>query len=264
MRVGRVGVSSAWSVPREMLTHQGQTGRDGRLGCVIPRRHRHQDLPVLAPLQGQHRHQRAQPQQDGGGVCEGPIRPLPWRRHAEMGPSFFTGHLDGPAPDDPRPELHGCGPRIGTDAGLHAQFPLWVRHQPSANVERGQAGVYPRAVCEKPPKGCRGPLYQSTRKHCENGFLEIIQAQASRETDAANLDIELFFDFAIELSIKPGDARATSIAFSKLLQDMFDAWLQLETRWRPGLSMLVRELPARQLHGIWPLVLRMRARDYRG
>lgn len=64
----------------------------------------------------------------------------------------------------------------------------------------------------------------SLRKHCEAGFLEIIQAQASRETDSANLDIELFFDFAIELSIRPGDVRATSKAFSKLLQDMFDTY----------------------------------------
>jgi hypothetical protein len=103
----------------------------------------------------------------------------------------------------------------------------------------------------------------SLRKHCEAGFLEIIQAQASRETDSANLDIELFFDLAIELSIRPGDPRATSKAFSKLLQDMFDAWPLLATRWRPGLSKLVKELPARQLHGIWPLVLHMRARDHR-
>jgi len=103
---------------------------------------------------------------------------------------------------------------------------------------------------------------EALRKHCETGFLEIIQAQASRETDSANLDIELFFDLVIELSIRPGDVRTTSKAFSKLLQDIFDAWPRLVTRWRPRLSVLVRELPARQLHGIWPLVLQMRARDY--
>ena len=103
---------------------------------------------------------------------------------------------------------------------------------------------------------------EALRLHCETGLLEIIKAQASRDTSSANYDIDLFFDFAIELSIRPGDVRATSKAFSKLLQDMFDAWPRLVSRWRPGLSMLARELPARQLHGIWPLVLQMRARDH--
>jgi hypothetical protein len=106
---------------------------------------------------------------------------------------------------------------------------------------------------------------EALRLHCETGLLEIIKARASRDNGSVNADadIDLFLDGAIELSIRPGDVRATSKALSKLLQDMFDAWPRLVTRWRPGLSMLVRELPARQLHGMWPLVLRMRARDLR-
>ena len=104
---------------------------------------------------------------------------------------------------------------------------------------------------------------EAFRLHCETGLLEIIKAQASKESGPADPDIDLFLDIAIELSIRPGDVRATSKAFSKLLQDMFDAWPGLVSRWRPGLSMLVRESPARQLHGIWPLVLQMRARDHR-
>ena len=104
---------------------------------------------------------------------------------------------------------------------------------------------------------------EAFRSHCEAGLLEIIKAQSNRDNGSASPEIDLFLDAAVELSIRPGDVRATSKAFSKLLQDIFDAWPRLVTRWRPGLSMLVRELPARQLHGIWPLVLRMQARDHR-
>jgi hypothetical protein len=104
---------------------------------------------------------------------------------------------------------------------------------------------------------------EAFRLYCESGLLEIIKAHASKGNRSDTPDIDVFLDFVLELSIRPGDMRATSKAFSKLLQDMFDAWPRLATRWRPGLSMLVRELPARQLHGIWPLVLRMRARDRR-
>jgi hypothetical protein len=103
---------------------------------------------------------------------------------------------------------------------------------------------------------------EAFRLHCETGLLEITKAQANRDNGSANPDIDLFLDDALDLSIRPGDARETSRAFSKLLQDMFSVWPGLVSRWRPGLSMLVRELPGRQLHGIWPLVLRMRARDY--
>jgi hypothetical protein len=101
------------------------------------------------------------------------------------------------------------------------------------------------------------------RLYCETELLELIKTQVCKDSGPADPDIDLFLDIAIELSIRPSDGRATSRAFSKLLQDMFDVWPQLATRWRPGLSMLVRELPARQLHGIWPLVLQMRARDHR-
>jgi hypothetical protein len=104
---------------------------------------------------------------------------------------------------------------------------------------------------------------EAFRLYCEIGLLEIIKTQASRDNGSANPDVDLFLDDAVELSIRPGDVGATSKAFSKLLQNMFDAWPQLATRWRPGLSMLVGEPPARQLHGIWPLVLRMRALDRR-
>ena len=104
---------------------------------------------------------------------------------------------------------------------------------------------------------------EALRLHCETALLQIIKAQAGRDGGSTNPDIDLFLDIAIELSSRPGDVRATSKAFSKLLQDMFDAWPLLAARWRPGLSKLVKELPARQLHGIWPLVLRMRARDRR-
>jgi hypothetical protein len=105
---------------------------------------------------------------------------------------------------------------------------------------------------------------EAFRLRCETGLLESIKAQASRDSDSANPDIALFFDIAIELSVRPSDVRATSKAFSKLLQDMFEASPQVVTQWRRGLSRLVRELPARQLHGIWPLILRMRALDSRG
>ncbi|HEY7493768.1 MAG TPA: hypothetical protein VIH59_22000, partial [Candidatus Tectomicrobia bacterium] len=81
--------------------------------------------------------------------------------------------------------------------------------------------------------------------------LDCLQSYASRLTMIA----------IQRLSIKPGDLRGTSEAFAQLVGQMFDAWPQLAKIFGPGLSSLVKELPARQLHGLWPLVLRVRADD---
>ena len=68
---------------------------------------------------------------------------------ARDGPGFLKGHLDRPAHDHPRQDLHRRGLQVGTEEGFHAQFPLGVRHQDIADGDRGQAGVYHRAVREK-------------------------------------------------------------------------------------------------------------------
>jgi hypothetical protein len=64
---------------------------------------------------------------------------------------------------------------------------------------------------------------EAFRLYCETGLLEMIKAQVSRDNGSANPDIDLFLDDAVELSIRPSDVRATSKAFSKLLQSMFEA-----------------------------------------
>ena len=51
----------------EMLTYQGQTIREGRLGFVLPGCHRHRDLPALTQLQRQHYDKGEQCQEDWGG-----------------------------------------------------------------------------------------------------------------------------------------------------------------------------------------------------
>jgi hypothetical protein len=52
----------------QMLTHQGQTIREGRLRFAIPCRLLDGDTARSAHPQGQHRDEREQAQQDGGGA----------------------------------------------------------------------------------------------------------------------------------------------------------------------------------------------------
>jgi hypothetical protein len=102
---------------------------------------------------------------------------------------------------------------------------------------------------------------EDLRSWCQAGLLAIVRSQAhydSHATTDLRLTDSLLTD-ALCLSVKPGNLRGTSEAFAQLVRQMFDAWPQLAKIFGPGLSRLVKELPARQLHGLWSLVLRVRA-----
>jgi len=105
-----------------------------------------------------------------------------------------------------------------------------------------------------------------TRGHA--GLLAIARSQAHRDIPSTNDEVEerndstitaFLIEDALALSIKPGDLRGTSETFAKLMQEMFTIWPRLAHMLRPVLSRLVKELPARQLHGMWRLVLQSRA-----
>ena len=103
---------------------------------------------------------------------------------------------------------------------------------------------------------------EDLRTRCQAGLLEIARSQAQDDSRATHdIAAELLLDNALKLSIHPGDPRNTSEAFAKLMQELFDTWPQLAKVFRLGLARLVKELPVRQLHGLWRLVLRGRARD---
>jgi hypothetical protein len=69
------------------------------------------------------------------------------------------------------------------------------------------------------------------------------------------------FEDALALSIQAGDLRGTSERFATLMQELFTLWPRLAHMLRPILSRLVKELPARQLHGMRRLVLQSRASE---
>jgi hypothetical protein len=111
------------------------------------------------------------------------------------------------------------------------------------------------------------PLYwrhadENLRARCRAGLLEMARSQA-RDDSRSTHDItaDLLLANALKLSISPGNLRRTSETFAQLVQDIFNAWPQLAKVFRSGLSRLVKELPARQLHGLWRLVLQSRACD---
>jgi hypothetical protein len=92
------------------------------------------------------------------------------------------------------------------------------------------------------------PLYwrhadENLRARCRAGLLEMARSQA-RDDSRSTHDItaDLLLANALKLSISPGNLRRTSETFAQLVQD-------------------IKELPARQLHGLWRLVLQSRACD---
>jgi hypothetical protein len=100
------------------------------------------------------------------------------------------------------------------------------------------------------------------RSRCRAGLLDMAQSQAQDDSRSANdLAANLLLDNALKLSIYPGNLRRTSETFAKLVQEIFNAWPRFAEIFRFGLSRLVKELPVRQLHGLWRLVLQSRACD---
>lgn len=64
---------------------------------------------------------------------------------------------------------------------------------------------------------------------------------------------------AITLAVRANDPRTTSRSFNALLDRIFHAWSRFAGKRATGLSRVVQELPASELHGAWTSNLLMRA-----
>jgi tetratricopeptide (TPR) repeat protein len=109
---------------------------------------------------------------------------------------------------------------------------------------------------------------EEQRQKYEAALLRLIELEKSKQNlqgdeveevpsrDAAASD---FLETALTLSIRPGDPRGTSRAFGELLIKMLNTWPHLGEYFASTVSKLVYELPARQLRGLWPVMLHLRA-----
>jgi hypothetical protein len=94
----------------------------------------------------------------------------------------------------------------------------------------------------------------------KNALLDILRARAyDRGVVPRDKNTLLLIDTALALSIRTGNIRETTEGFAQLLQEMLNISPSLAPLFRPTLFRLVQELPVRQLHGLWPVLLRMRA-----
>jgi hypothetical protein len=101
---------------------------------------------------------------------------------------------------------------------------------------------------------------EDLRSWCRAGLLGIVRTRATNvgESEEDGTTDLLLLDVALMLSIQAGDPRGTTETFAKLAQEMLAIWPQLARSFRPVLSRLIEELPARYLHGLWPVVLQIR------
>jgi hypothetical protein len=72
-------------------------------------------------------------------------------------------------------------------------------------------------------------------------------------------EIAHLMDTGLILSIEPGDASATSRGFGSLLRKLLDVWPDFSSEFGYSMFRLAFELPARQVEGLWGLVLRLRS-----
>jgi hypothetical protein len=111
---------------------------------------------------------------------------------------------------------------------------------------------------------------ESLRTRCEAALLTLTEFQArshSQMASKADSDDEApdeamiseLIEIVTRLALRPNDPRATSRSFTRLLEQMVKAWPSLGDNVGYAASKLVFELPARQLHGMWPLLLYLRA-----
>jgi len=59
--------------------------------------------------------------------------------------------------------------------------------------------------------------------------------------------------------MRPGDTAGTSKSFGELFMKMLAIWPELASYYESTISKLLFELPAAQLRGLWPVMLRIRA-----
>jgi hypothetical protein len=102
----------------------------------------------------------------------------------------------------------------------------------------------------------------SLRQHFEAMLLKMLsleRALAEKEDrDESRAAAELL-EVCLTLSMRPGDTAATSKSFGELFMKMLSIWPKLASYYESTISKLLFELPAKQLRGLWPVMLRIRA-----
>ncbi|MFP5263693.1 MAG: hypothetical protein ACLGJB_17570 [Blastocatellia bacterium] len=71
--------------------------------------------------------------------------------------------------------------------------------------------------------------------------------------------IDGWFNIALALSIRPGDPRSSSKAFGEIIQSLLTVMPSIADHMGHIVLKLVFELPLRQLHGLWPVLLATRS-----
>jgi hypothetical protein len=108
------------------------------------------------------------------------------------------------------------------------------------------------------------------RERCEAALLSLAEFQARGHLESGTgvggqhdtpdeTVIGELIEIALRLAVRPNDPRSTSRAFARLLEGMVKAWPALGANVGYAASKLAVELPAHQLHGMWPLLLYLRA-----
>ena len=96
------------------LTDKGDRVRESRQCLSIPTRGQGRKFSVGHQSISQECDDREQAEQNGAGVRDGQVGPLPLGLEADMSADFLEGHLDLPALDKPSQNLMGGLRGIGT------------------------------------------------------------------------------------------------------------------------------------------------------
>ena len=107
---------------------------------------------------------------------------------------------------------------------------------------------------------------ESLRQHLEASLLRMLSLEKTQEehgdhddkSDRARTAAELL-EASLTLSMRPGDTALTSKSFGELFMKMLAIWPELASYYESTISKLLFELPAAQLRGLWPVMLRIRA-----
>jgi hypothetical protein len=113
-------------------------------------------------------------------------------------------------------------------------------------------------------------LSEVDHTRCEEWLIKMIEALnesrqevSNRQEDVPSEDfgdqVVEFFETALTISVKPGDPRASSERFAALAHRMLNSLPDLSQYIDSAMLKLVRELPVNQLHGLWQVILAIRA-----
>jgi hypothetical protein len=120
------------------------------------------------------------------------------------------------------------------------------------------ASVQSRVLTDTERSLCEGWLLKYVKAFGECHSQLLVEGDAEKAGDFAEELVSLM-ECAIRLSVRPDDPRASGLAFSNLNQRMLDTWGGLSDYLEHATLKSVFELPVRQLHGMWLVVLASRA-----